>query len=93
MIGESGPPLDEMPFQVGHVGQRVHVEVLIIGQDEENVWPRLGRLERLLLLLRHQWLYKDGNEKTEEPPCNRKDRSSHGWPKYRAQSRERLYVR
>lgn len=49
MTSEGQAVINEMRFEMGHVGERVHMQILIIGQDEQYVGLFRGLLERSLL--------------------------------------------
>jgi hypothetical protein len=61
-----GALVDEMLFGQGHVVQRVHVEVLVIGEDEDNVWLFLFRAPKWFLAVVIFMGHGQGQMKTEE---------------------------
>ncbi len=47
--------IDQMALDEGHVGQRVHVEILVIGEDEQDIGSSSLISERLLSILSDRW--------------------------------------
>lgn len=42
MIDERSPSLSDVPSSMRHMSQRIHVKVLIIGEDHDNIWSLLA---------------------------------------------------